>query len=183
MPGHEAATQTDVARRIANIQGFGFAGAYDAHRTYEGRLFFVPDDVLLDVQARQLGITSDDDLFGGVVPYDFVKTKAIARGLIRPGAARPLGWSTAFSARTRDVVLPGYTVFSREDALKLMRNEAGRTFDPTILAVFLGMIDLFDSQIAEVGSRAVSVRGVGTAVTDGLPEHSYAFGARTPTEV
>src|SRR5438094_147698 len=75
MPGHEAATQTDVATSIANIQGVGFAGAYDAHRTYEGRLFFVPDDVLLDVQARQLGITSDGDLFGGVVPHDFVKTK------------------------------------------------------------------------------------------------------------
>jgi hypothetical protein len=45
-----------------------------------------------------------------------MKTKAITHGLIDPYAERPLGWSTAFVERVREIVLPGYTVFSKRDA-------------------------------------------------------------------
>src|SRR5262249_41659453 len=57
-----------------------------------------------------------NDLYGGVVPYPFVKTKAITHGLIEPDAQRPQGWSAGFPDRVRQVVLQGYTVFSPRDA-------------------------------------------------------------------
>ena len=46
----------------------------------------------------------------------FVKTKAITHRLIDRRAVRPEGWSAGFAGRVRDVVLPGYTVFSTRDA-------------------------------------------------------------------
>ena len=45
-----------------------------------------------------------------------MKTKAIAHQLVDDGATRPEGWSSAFAERVRNVVLPGYTVFSDYDA-------------------------------------------------------------------
>jgi hypothetical protein len=79
-------------------------------------LFFVPDDTLLVDEASYLGIRSPHDLYGGVAPYRFAKTKAITHGLASCRAERPQGWSTAFAERVRGIVLPGYTVFSNRDA-------------------------------------------------------------------
>src|SRR5262249_59178451 len=76
----------------------------------------VPDDTLLLDEASRLGIHSSNDLYGGVVPHLFVKTKAITHGLVDRHAERPLGWSTAFAERVREIVLPGYTGFSNRDA-------------------------------------------------------------------
>ena len=52
----------------------------------------------------------------GVVSHPFVKTKAITHPLVSGSADRPLGWSSVFADRVRDVVLPGYTAFSVSDA-------------------------------------------------------------------
>src|SRR5262249_50679836 len=87
---------------------------------------FVPDDTLLLEEASCLGIHSPNDLYGGVVPCPFVKTKAITHSLIDRHAERPLGWCTAFAERVRDIVLPGFTAFSNRDTrmaarLMLMR--------------------------------------------------------------
>jgi Protein of unknown function (DUF3182) len=54
--------------------------------------------------------------FGGVVPHLFAKTKAITHRLVADGAARPDGWSPAFAEKVGDVVLPGFTVFTADDA-------------------------------------------------------------------
>jgi Protein of unknown function (DUF3182) len=110
------------AKAIARIKGYDFAGHYDPACVYSGPRFFVPDDTLLLDEASCLGIRSPNDLYGGIVPYLFVKTKAITHGLVDPHAERPLGWSTAFAERVREIVLPGYTVFSSRDA----RVAAGR---------------------------------------------------------
>jgi Protein of unknown function (DUF3182) len=71
---------------------------------------------LLSDEASALGIRSCNDLYGGVVPYAFVKTKAITHELVDHDAERPQGWSAAFAERVREIVLPGYTVFSVHDA-------------------------------------------------------------------
>jgi Protein of unknown function (DUF3182) len=105
-----------VAKAIAKIKGYEFWGHYDPEYHYSGPLFFAPDDTLLLDEASCLGIRSSDDLYGGVVPHLFVKTKAITHGLVDRHAERPLGWSTAFAERVREIVLPGYTVFSNRDA-------------------------------------------------------------------
>jgi hypothetical protein len=104
------------AKAIAKIKGYEFGGHYDSAYDYSGPLFFVPDDTLLPDEALCLGIRSPSDLYGGVVPYPFAKTKAITHGLVDRRAERPHGWSTAFAERVREIVLPGYTVFSNRDA-------------------------------------------------------------------
>ena len=104
------------AKAIANLKGYEFGGHYDAAYHYFGPLFFVPGDTLLLDEASYLGIRSPNDLYGGVVPYLFVKTKAITHGLVDRDADRPPGWSTAFAERVREIVLPGYTVFGNRDA-------------------------------------------------------------------
>ena len=104
------------AKAIARIKGYEFGGPYDPEHNYSGPLFFVPDDTLLLDEASCLGIRSPNDLYGGVVPHLFVKTKAITHGLVDRDAERPPGWSTAFAERVREIVLPGYTVFSNRDA-------------------------------------------------------------------
>jgi Protein of unknown function (DUF3182) len=83
------------AKAIAKIKGYEFGGHYDTAYHYSGPLFFVPDDTLLLDEASSLGIRTSNDLYGGVVPYLFVKTKAITHGLVDRHAERPIGWSTA----------------------------------------------------------------------------------------
>jgi hypothetical protein len=50
------------------------------------------------------------------VPYPFVKSKAISHQLIDNSAERPEGWSAAFAEGVQNVVLPGYTALSADDA-------------------------------------------------------------------
>jgi hypothetical protein len=104
------------AKIIAELMGYEFGGRHRIANDYSGHPFFVPDDTLLLDEARFLGIHGPGDLYGGVVSYPFVKTKAIAHQLVDDGATRPEGWSSAFAERVRNVVLPGYTVFSAYDA-------------------------------------------------------------------
>jgi uncharacterized protein DUF3182 len=61
--------------------------------------------------AQELGIASATDLFGGVVPDAFMKTKVVTHELVDIEAERPAGWSPTFAARIHDVVLPGHAVF------------------------------------------------------------------------
>jgi hypothetical protein len=113
---HEGIALSAVAQGLARLKSYEFAGHHRTTQAYEGPLFFVPDDTLLAAHARSLGIAGAGDLFGGIVPYEFVKTKAISHGLVGAAAARPDGWSDTLAAHLRDVVLPGYTVFTHDDA-------------------------------------------------------------------
>jgi hypothetical protein len=113
---HERITLAVVAEAIAQIKGAKFAGLYNNTKRYSGNVFFVPDDTLLLDEASCLGIRSPTDLFGAVVPYPFAKTKTITHQLVNPRADRPEGWSSAYAEMVQDVVLPGYTAFSVDDA-------------------------------------------------------------------
>jgi hypothetical protein len=80
-------------------------------------LYFVPNDTLVTTGvAQELGISSEQDLFGGVVPYPFVATKTITHALSAADSIAPAGWSERFAGRVRDVVLPGFSAFSLTDA-------------------------------------------------------------------
>jgi hypothetical protein len=113
---HHKVVLDAVARAIAKIKRYDFGGQYDARRDYSRPLFFVPGDTLLVEETADLGIHSSNDLYGGVVPHLFMKTKAITHGLINRHAERPLGWSPVFAERVREIVLPGYTIFSNRNA-------------------------------------------------------------------
>jgi hypothetical protein len=117
--GHEGVTRTVISRTLAALQGYDFAGEYEPSRRYPGRVYFVPSDALAGVEAaRQLGIHTEGDLFGGVVPHPFVATKVITHPLVEPDACAPAGWSHAFARRVCDVVLPGFAAFTRRDACR-----------------------------------------------------------------
>ncbi|MFL5333031.1 MAG: DUF3182 family protein, partial [Geminicoccaceae bacterium] len=114
---HERATRDGIARRLAALKGFDFAGEYDPARPHSGPVYLVPSDTLvgLDVAAA-LGVRGEHDLFGGVVPHAFTATKALTHSLVGPEAQAPPGWSDAFGRQVRDVVLSGFTAFTPEDA-------------------------------------------------------------------
>jgi hypothetical protein len=113
---HERETHAQIARRLAALKGFAFAGPYEPGRRYPGPVYFVPSATLDGVEAAALGIRGEHDLFGGVVPHAFAATKVISHPLIDPHAQAPDGWSHGFGHRVRDAVLRGFSVFAPEDA-------------------------------------------------------------------
>jgi hypothetical protein len=123
---HQKVVLEADAKAIAKLKGYDFGEDHGAASVRSGPVFFVPDDTLLLDEAASLGIRSPDDLYGGVVPYAFVKTKAITHGLVESAAALPRGWSGAFAERVREIVLPGYSVFSAGDARTAAKCMFGR---------------------------------------------------------
>ena len=114
---HDGVTLAAIATRLAALKGYHFAGEYDPADRPSGRLYFVPGTTLVGVAAANaLGVRTEDDLFGGVVPHPFVATKAITHPLVAPDAAAPERWSHGFARRVRSVVLPGFTAFTIPDA-------------------------------------------------------------------
>ena len=124
---YERGARLCAARHIAALKGVRFVGERsagergagarrDAHGGGSGE-YLIPDDTLTVAEARALGIRSEHDLFGGVVPHAFVATKAITQPLLDPDARAPPGWSHAFHVRAHEAVLRGFTAFSLADAL------------------------------------------------------------------
>lgn len=113
---YEREARRCLAERLAGLKGLAFVG----EGTLDGRAgpgcYFVPDDTLTCAQAERLGIRSEHDLFGGVVPHPFVATKAITQPLIDREADAPEGWSMRFHEDAPHAVLRGFTVFSAADA-------------------------------------------------------------------
>jgi hypothetical protein len=114
---HEMAGRTAVARALAELKGYEFGGGYDPSLRGNGSLYYVPAATLEAAEARALGIRGEGDLFGGVVPHCFVANKTIAHPLPDRHAHAPGGWLEEFPERVREVVLPGFSAFTREDAL------------------------------------------------------------------
>ncbi len=114
--GHTAATRGELARRLAGLMGYAYAGDFDALRHSGATAYFVPSDTLDRETANRCGIRSERDLFGGVVPHPFVATKTITHPLAAPGSAAPAGWSAEFPRRVAGVVLDGRSAFTLEDA-------------------------------------------------------------------
>src|SRR5262249_58736239 len=102
--GHQKLMLDADARLIAKLMGCEFGGRHEATCNYSNSVFFVP--VLLCEEAASLGIRSHSDLYGGVVPHPFVKTKAITHQLIGNGAQRPQCWSDIFAEKACEVALP-----------------------------------------------------------------------------
>jgi hypothetical protein len=119
---HERATRCEVGRRLAALKHCDWCGEYDPGRGYGKRPYFVPSDTLIAADVRdRLGIESERDLFGGVVPHAFVATKVISHALVDEEASRPAGWNAGFSVAVQPAVLAGYSTFSLEDARKAGR--------------------------------------------------------------
>jgi Protein of unknown function (DUF3182) len=116
-----------LARRIAGLKRCEFAGPYDVSISLAKPLYFVTNETLIGRnRARQLGIESENDLFGGVAPYGFVATKSISHPLIGNAAAVPVGWSKDFADEVSNAVLVGFSSFGLADAHRAALSLLGR---------------------------------------------------------
>lgn len=113
---HQRCARRVIANCLADLTGTEFAGELSGDVDSSAEPYFLPADTLRTDEARRFGIESDDDLFGGVVPCELVASKAISHPLVSGSAAAPPEWNRAFAEAIAGVVLPGFTVFSREDA-------------------------------------------------------------------
>lgn len=124
--GHEKVTRRSHARRLAHLKGLHFAGELEASSVASrpapsGSRYYVPSDTVVGCDvAHAMGIRSEADLFGGVVPLPYVSTKAISHPL-HGDATAPEGWVSALAPRIRQSVLDGYTAFSEVDARRAGR--------------------------------------------------------------
>jgi hypothetical protein len=112
---HEYLSRCAVSQRLAELLGVPFAGEYRASHVNGSQPYFVPQHTLLTDEAEALGIVSEDDLFGGVVPHHFVATKAITHDTVSAHARAPLGWSHTLGESLTPVVLPGFSAFTESD--------------------------------------------------------------------
>jgi hypothetical protein len=118
---HDRVPRAAMARRLAALLGYDFAGEYRADATPPGHVYFVPQDTLLAGDAARHGIRSAADLYGGVVPCALAATKAITHALIDDAVRVPPHWPPELGARLREVVLPGYSVFAAADLRRAAR--------------------------------------------------------------
>jgi hypothetical protein len=167
--GHERSSQARLAARVAELLGHEFAGEHEAGRDYGCPLFVVPRATIDDPEeAKRLGIRDEHDLFGGVVPHPFIASKLISHSLPHSGSPAPQGWSPAFGERVRDVVLPGFSAFSLDDALGagrlLLAEGAVRVKKPSGIGG-IGQSVAHDEaelreQLAEIGEAMLQQEGV-----------------------
>jgi hypothetical protein len=114
--GHETMTRARLAAGLATLKRCEFGGEYDSRTRYAPPVYFVPSRTMVGVErAARMSIRSEEDVFGGVVPADFVATKSITHPLIDDGAA-PDGWSAEFATAVQPCVLRGFTAFTQDDA-------------------------------------------------------------------
>ena len=113
---HAQESCAQLAREIARLKCYEFDGRFEPSKRYSHRVYFLPSTTMGLDTARSIGIHTEDDLFGGVVPHPFVATKVITHPLVAEDAYAPSGWSSQFARIAHDVVLAGYTAFTRRDA-------------------------------------------------------------------
>lgn len=167
--GHDVQTKSHVARSLAALIDGRFAGEYSPGAAPDGPVYLVPSETITSLaEAGRLGIHGVDQLFGGVVPYPFVASKLISHALVEGAAAAPLGWSKACAERNRSAVLPGYSVFTADDARKaydlLLPMGGVRLKDPGGVGgggqwVVNGR-DEFEARLAQFDAQQLSAQGL-----------------------
>ena len=116
---HECVTRMKIAEKLAALKRLDFGGEFDRDAHYAGGVYYVPSHTIVGSDAAEaLGIRSEDDLFGGVVPYSFVGTKTITHPLVDSHAREPEGWRSAFPDAVKHAVLEGHSAFDCDDAVR-----------------------------------------------------------------
>ena len=108
---HENVTLRELARRLAALKGYGFGEEFEAGRPYRGRLYYVPNDTLVGLDAPS-GDSNDEldaiacpsatrctavDTLGNVVTFnprsshDAASGPTDARGVRSQRRIRPAG--------------------------------------------------------------------------------------------
>lgn len=109
-----------VAARIADILG-GEArdiSELDPHKTGSDRNYVVPADALSVLDAHRYGIFDADSIHGAIVSNQMQAEKGALHLPVSPEASVPSWYSRTFARKLGEAaaVLPGFTVFTEEDA-------------------------------------------------------------------
>ena len=115
---HEHHVHQLLGDKIAALLGIKFAGVREGSQVTQPDLYVIPDTTLV---APQPMISTHNDLFGGVVAQPFMATKAISHPLVSNNATAPTGWTEAFMELAVNMVLPGFSAFDADDALRAGR--------------------------------------------------------------
>ena len=110
---HEVAVLHCAAGRLAELFGARRVAAAAAPPPC-GR-YWIPSSTLSRREAAALGISDGSQLWGGIVPAGYVATKLVSHPRSGRRAAAPKGWIDIIGLE--DCTLPGWSVFSRADAL------------------------------------------------------------------
>ena len=161
--GRECLNHT--AERIARLLQYEYGSA---SRDERQRIYFVPDHTLTLGEAAHLGIRSELDLYGGVVPYAFVGTRAATHAPISADAIVPQSWSYALARMLAASVLRGYSAFSLMDACiaakRLLRSGPVRIHrgdaEPAEASEVLDDIDACIEALEAIPVVDLAVRGV-----------------------
>lgn len=122
-----------IARQSARLLG-GRVCALSESKGYDR--YFIPSKILDYAEAAKLVIKTEADLLGSVVEAGLHTQKTIFHPLVAPRAARAHYYSEQFAQRVHDAVLPGFSVFSRDDAMDAAQRLAHQGYqvrlkDPT----------------------------------------------------
>ncbi len=166
LASHEAVTRRGIARKLAVLKGYEYGGDYDAGGMPRGAVYFVPGDTIVGLDAAHaLGIHSEKDLFGGVVPHAFVATKTITHPLVDARATAPEGWSPAFAEAVGGAVLPGYSAFTKSDARSAAERLLGRgpvRMKPALAIGGRGQVVAHDLAAVEAAVAAIDASELAT---------------------
>ena len=110
---HELAVLHCAAGRLAEL--FGARRVPAAAAAPPCGRYWIPSSTLSRREAAALGISDGSQLWGGIVPAAYVATKLVSHPRFGRRAAAPKGWIDIIGLE--DCTLPGWSVFSREDAL------------------------------------------------------------------
>lgn len=118
--GHQQASLERIAREAARLLGQPFC-AQQPQTAWSQPPYLVPQATLDEATALRLGVRTEADLLGGVVPHAFVATKTITHPLVDGASHAPAGWNARFAQQVAGATLAGRAAYSRADALEAAR--------------------------------------------------------------
>ena len=184
----DAACLAHTAERIARLLQYDYGGARSPVPDPQQHVYFVPDHTLTAVEAERLGVRTERDLFGGVVPHAFVATRAATHAPVSADAEVPHNWSYALARILAGCVLRGHSAFSSTDARmaaqRLLRSGPVRLNcgETETSRDMLCDMDEFDEALSGIAGIDIATHGV--VVEQALSEQTtYVVGrARVASE-
>ena len=128
---HDKASRSELARRIASL-GKGRFVDHDIlgdQQTSGGPTdtLFIPTGTIDLSTAKELGIWTESQIYGGVVPFPFVGSKVITHPAFRDDPAIPAGWCPELGSALAPHVLSGWSAFTLDTVRAAALDMLGRT--------------------------------------------------------
>lgn len=166
-PDHEQAVHLKLADGLARLLGCPHVQPAHSPTAADG-YYYLPTETLIDPKRHAaMGIRSEQDLFGGLVAYPYMATKAISHPL-PAGASFPPGWTDAFALQASDALLRGYTVFSKADArnaAQLLLRDGPLRIKPVLASAGRGQqviatADALEQLLADMDDKELALWGL-----------------------